>query len=311
MGPRQGQYARPKEREGRGSRIKLAGDDPEHVVVVPGGLFTPTAKAGLTAAINGEGVEGDFTCQGGFTAGEADRLRRGMATFKDTGGGSQFRDKLVAGMVANGYAQTFAEKTFAQLEGFGAYGFPESHAASFALLAYASSWMKCRHPDVFLAAILNAQPMGFYAPAQLVRDARRHGVAVRPIDVNTSRWDCTLEPVGAGTRHAVRLGLRLMRGVLFITIEDETGIANIVVWPDLFEKQRRVILSAGMIAVAGRMQREGEVVHVIARTLTDLSSLLCSIGERDQAAPQDGDDRARRDDNPARRQINPQTRDFR
>ena len=136
-----------------------------------------------------------------------------MATFKHTGGVSQFRDKLVAGMVANGYPRDFAEKTFAQLEGFGSYGFPESHAASFALLAYASSWMKCRHPDVFLAAILNAQPMGFYAPAQLVRDARRHGVMVRPVDVNASRWDCMLEPIGAGERHAVRLGLRLVRGL--------------------------------------------------------------------------------------------------
>jgi error-prone DNA polymerase len=123
----------------------------------------------------------------GFTAGEADQLRRSMATFKHTGGVSKFRDKLVAGMVTNGYSQAFAEKTFAQLEGFGSYGFPESHAASFALLAYASSWMKCRYPDVFLAAILNAQPMGFYAPAQLVRDARRHGVTVRPVDVNASR----------------------------------------------------------------------------------------------------------------------------
>src|SRR3546814_12915273 len=109
------------------------------------------------------------------------------------------------GMVARGYEREFAEKTFKQIEGFGSYGFPESHAASFALIAYASSWMKCHHPDVFCAALLNAQPMGFYAPAQIVRDARQHGVEVRTIDVNHSRWDCTLEPA-AGRYQAGRLG---------------------------------------------------------------------------------------------------------
>ena len=120
----------------------------------------------------------------GFTPTEADQLRRAMATFKFTGGVHAFQDKLITGMLDNGYTREFAERTFRQLEGFGSYGFPESHAASFALIAYASSWMKCHHPDVFLAAILNAQPMGFYAPAQLVRDAREHGVEVRPVDVN-------------------------------------------------------------------------------------------------------------------------------
>src|SRR6476659_155777 len=120
----------------------------------------------------------------GFTASEADQLRRSMATFKFTGGVSHFKDKLVAGMVANGYEAQFAERMFKQLEGFGSYGFPESHAASFALIAYASSWLKCHHPDVFCAALLNAQPMGFYAPAQIVRDAREHGVEVRPVCVN-------------------------------------------------------------------------------------------------------------------------------
>jgi error-prone DNA polymerase len=123
----------------------------------------------------------------GFTPGEADQLRRAMATFKFTGGVSKFKDKLVGGMVERGYDRGFAEKTFSQLEGFGSYGFPESHAASFALIAYASSWMKCWHPDVFCASLLNAQPMGFYAPAQIVRDAREHGVEVRPVCVNASR----------------------------------------------------------------------------------------------------------------------------
>ena len=129
----------------------------------------------------------------GFSANEADQLRRAMATFKFTGGVNKFKDKLIQGMIDNGYDIEFANRTFRQLEGFGSYGFPESHAASFALIAYASSWMKCHHPDVFCAAILNAQPMGFYEPSQLVRDARSHGVEIRPIDVNKSSWDCSLE----------------------------------------------------------------------------------------------------------------------
>ncbi|TIP29063.1 MAG: DNA polymerase III subunit alpha, partial [Mesorhizobium sp.] len=149
----------------------------------------------------------------GFSAGEADQLRRAMATFKHTGGVSKFRDKLINGMIANGYTPEFAEKTFSQLEGFGSYGFPESHAASFALIAYASSWLKCWHPDVFCAALLNSQPMGFYLPAQIVRDARDHGVEVRPICVNASRWDCTLEPTDVEDRFAVRLGLPMVKGL--------------------------------------------------------------------------------------------------
>src|ERR1700754_3088287 len=157
----------------------------------------------------------------GFTPSEADLLRRAMATFKLTGGVSHFRDKLIDGMVSRGYERDFAEKTFKQIEGFGSYGFPESHAASFALIAYASSWVKCHHPDAFCAALLNAQPMGFYAPAQIVRDARRHGVEVRPIDVNHSRWDCTLEPT-EGRYMAVRLGLRMVRS---LANEDGAAIA--------------------------------------------------------------------------------------
>jgi error-prone DNA polymerase len=147
----------------------------------------------------------------GFTPTEADQLRRSMATFKFTGGVSHFKDKLISGMVERGYSGEFAERTFGQLEGFGSYGFPESHAASFALIAYASSWMKCHHPEAFYAAPLNAQPMGFYHPAQIVLDAREHGVEVRPVDVNRSDWDCTLEPADAG--FAVRLGLRVVKGM--------------------------------------------------------------------------------------------------
>ena len=379
----------------------------------------------------------------GFTPSEADQLRRSMATFKFTGGVSAFRDKLVEGMVARGYERAFAERTFTQLEGFGSYGFPESHAASFALIAYASSWFKCHHTDVFCAALLNAQPMGFYAPAQVVRDARDHGVEVRPPCVNASRWDCTLEPGRDGPYLAVQLGLRMVsglanahgaqlvaqrgeqpygsvdevwrragvpvaalerlaeadafaalgidrraalwavrgladrmlplfaaaerggtpqpelveptvalaplpaggevvedyrstglslrshpvaflrdelsqrgmaacidlahardgrrvtvpgivlvrqkpgsaKGVMFITVEDETGVANLVVWPTLFERQRRLVLSAGMIACLGRVQREGEVVHLVAERLEDLSDLLRSVGSREAAFP--------------------------
>ncbi len=132
---------------------------------------------------------------------------------KHTGGVSKFGEKLVRGMVANGYEPDFAIKTFKQLEGFGSYGFPESHAASFALIAYASSWLKCWHPDVFCAALLNAQPLGFYAPAQIVRDARDHRVEVRPVCVNASRWDCTLEATADESRFAVRLGLRMAKGL--------------------------------------------------------------------------------------------------
>ncbi|ANM19731.1 error-prone DNA polymerase 2 (plasmid) [Rhizobium sp. N541] len=377
----------------------------------------------------------------GFTGGEADQLRKSMATFKFTGGVSRFEDKLVSGMIRNGYSPEFAKRTFGQLEGFGSYGFPESHAASFALIAYASSYIKCHFPDVFCAALLNSQPMGFYAPAQIVADARKHGVEVRPVCINRSRWDCTLEEVEGTDRHAVRLGMRLVRGlatadaarivaargdepfasvddlwrrsgvpaaslvelaeadaflpslrferrdalwaikalrdeplplftaaaerearaiaeqqepdvelrqmteghnvvedyshvgltlrehplrflranlakrrivtcaeamtardgqwlmaaglvlvrqrpgsakgVMFITIEDETGIANVVVWPKLFERSRRVVLGASIMAINGRIQREGEVVHLVAQQLFDLSGDLSGLAGRD------------------------------
>ena len=381
----------------------------------------------------------------GFTPGEADMLRKSMATFKSAGGVSHFRGKLIDGMVRNGYDKNFAERIFRQLEGFGSYGFPESHAASFALIAYASSWLKCRHPDVFCAALLNAQPMGFYAPAQIVRDARAHGVEVRPVCLNKSRWDCTLEPAGSSGHFAVRLGLRMVKGlanahggalvasragdpfasiddlwrraripaaslvqlaeadaflpalglsrrkalwaikalrdeplplftaargqgsspapeasepaaalrpmaaggevvadyghvglslrshpvsflredlrrrgisscaeamearhgcwletagivlvrqrpgsakgVMFITLEDETGIANLVVWPKVFKANRRTLLSAGMLAVHGRVQREGDVAHLVARRIADLSAMFASVGQRGGEAP--------------------------
>jgi error-prone DNA polymerase len=149
-----------------------------------------------------------------FSPEEADQLRRAMATFKMTGGVNRYRDRLVSGMVKRGYERDFAERVFKQIEGFGSYGFPESHAASFAHLVYASSWIKCHHPAVFACALLNSQPMGFYALAQIVRDAQEHQVEVRPVDVNHSEWDCLLENAMASRGGlALRLGLRMVSGL--------------------------------------------------------------------------------------------------
>ncbi|HVV63110.1 MAG TPA: error-prone DNA polymerase [Pseudolabrys sp.] len=393
---------------------------------------------------------------GGFTPGEADQLRRAMATFKRTGTIGTFRNKMIAGMLARGYPQDFAERCFGQIEGFGEYGFPESHAASFALLVYASAWLKCRYPDVFCAALLNAQPMGFYSSAQIVRDAREHGVEVRAPDVNHSDWDSTLEsgPRAAArlhplhkdmendirATHAVRLGLREIKGiseddaklivakrgdgydsvrdvwlrtglppralerladadaftsfgltrrealwaakalgrvgdrdddlplfavqnetpvrivarepdvalppmplgeevvndyrflrlslkahpsqflradldrrgilrnealrtapnntcvrisglvtcrqrpgsangVVFMTIEDETAVANAIVWPRTFERMRPVVLGARYVAITGLVQKENEVIHVVADELEDLTFWLARLAQ--------------------------------
>ena len=148
----------------------------------------------------------------GFNPGEADRLRRSLATFRRMGTIGTFRDRFLQGMLANGYDPAFAARCFDQIEGFGEYGFPESHAASFAILVYASAWMKCHHPAVFGCALLNSQPMGFYAPAQIVRDLRDHGVEVRPVSVNDSGWDNTLEHRADGSL-ALRLGFRQVKGL--------------------------------------------------------------------------------------------------
>ncbi|MDR9392738.1 MAG: error-prone DNA polymerase [Roseovarius sp.] len=148
----------------------------------------------------------------GFSPAEADRLRRALATFNKRGNISEFRERFLKGMARNGYDKDFAERCFSQIEGFGAYGFPESHAASFALLVYASGWLKCHHPGIFACALLNSQPMGFYAPAQIVRDARDHGVTVRPVCIQSSYWDNVMEPDGEGGL-ALRLGFRQVRGL--------------------------------------------------------------------------------------------------
>lgn len=154
----------------------------------------------------------------GFSPGEADRLRRALATFKKSGTIHLFRERFIKGMQANGYEQDFAERCFNQIEGFGEYGFPESHAASFALLVYASAWLKKHHAGIFACALLNAQPMGFYAPAQIVRDARAHDVEIRPVCINASFWDNVMEPDGQGGL-ALRLGLRQIKAMR----EEEAG----------------------------------------------------------------------------------------
>lgn len=368
----------------------------------------------------------------GFTPAEADGLRRSMATFKAKGKVSDWRTKLVAGMVRNGYDEAFAGRVFKQLEGFGAYGFPESHAASFALLVYVSSWIKCYYPDVFATALLNSLPMGFYQPAQIVIDARNHGVEVRPVDVNYSQWDNTMEE-RVGKYWAIRLGFRQVKGlsqqdmqllvdarekpfpyvhslldagvsmgalekladadafrsmgldrrralwevsalsdspigmfegqpsesahepqlelpfltdaaqvvedyatmglslkahpvrfvraqlndlgvtpsgnltqmkngdaikvaglvtvrqrpgtakgVLFVTIEDESGFANLVIWSKVFEKYRKEIIQARLLMVAGKLQIEGRVIHVVASHCFNLSPLLRGMTANDR-----------------------------
>ena len=190
-----------------------------------------------------------------FTPSEANQLRRAMATFRHVGGMDKFREKLVGGMVARGYAQDFAERCYQQIEGFGSYGFPESHALSFARLVYVSSWIKCHHPAVFACALLNSQPMGFYAPAQIVRDAREHAVEVRAIDVNASDWDNSLEPVGSrapsGRPHALRLGFRQITGF-------RTG------WAEAIGAARRAGAFEGIEDLARRARLPGRALRLLA-----------------------------------------------
>lgn len=199
----------------------------------------------------------------GFTAGEADGLRRAMAAWKRKGGLEKYHDKLVGGMTARGYEPAFAEQIFEQIKGFSEYGFPESHAASFALLVYASSWIKHHEPAAFLAALLNSQPMGFYSASQLTQDARRHGVEVRPVDVMHSAFDCTLEDIEH--RPAVRLGLRLiasLRGSSAARIEQERGRAPFDSAPELAQRcglelhEMKALAAAGALATLSGHRRQ-------------------------------------------------------
>ncbi|BDI05071.1 error-prone DNA polymerase [Sphaerotilus microaerophilus] len=206
----------------------------------------------------------------GFSAGEADEMRRAMAAWRRKGGVHRFQDRVVEGMVANGYAREFAEGIFRQILGFGDYGFPESHAFGFALIAYLSAWLKCHEPAAFLAALLNSQPMGFYGPSQLVQDARRHGVEVRPVDVTASEWDCTLEAAGeippgppfskgGGERPAVRLGLRLVKGA------SDAAIARLLAaraerpFADVADLARRADLTPAELQVLARADALGHL----------------------------------------------------
>ncbi|HET6546350.1 MAG TPA: error-prone DNA polymerase [Rhodanobacteraceae bacterium] len=179
----------------------------------------------------------------GFTPGEADRLRRAMAAWKRRGGLEPFRERIFAGMAQNGYPPDFAEQIFEQIKGFGDYGFPESHSASFALLAYASAWLKCHHPAAFVCALLNSQPMGFYQPSQLIQDAQRHGVRVLPVDVAASTWDCALE--GADASPALRLGLRLVRGLAQGCAERVVEARAVTPFRDVADLVRRAVLNPG------------------------------------------------------------------
>jgi error-prone DNA polymerase len=186
----------------------------------------------------------------GFTPGEADRLRRAMAAWKRKGGIGPFREKLVAGMLARGYSADYAEQIVRQIQGFGEYGFPESHAASFALLVYVSSWLKCHRPAAFCAALLDSQPLGFYAPAQIVRDAIAHGVTVAPVCVNASAWDCTLEPdPGAASDRSevpmVRLGFAMVRGLAQETAQRILDARAQGAFADVADLARRAQLQRG------------------------------------------------------------------
>jgi error-prone DNA polymerase len=179
----------------------------------------------------------------GFTPGESDQLRRAMAAWKRKGGVSAFYERLVGGMLARGYSQEFAQRIFAQIEGFGEYGFPESHAASFALLVWASAWVKRHHPACFLVALLNSQPMGFYSPSQLVQDAQRHGVPVLPVDVCHSHWECTLEPTQAGGPPAVRLGLNRVHGLSQASAQRLVATRDAAPWRNMADLAQRAGLS--------------------------------------------------------------------
>lgn len=202
----------------------------------------------------------------GFDAGEADQVRRSMAAWQRRGGLQQFRDKLLAGMIERGYTPVFAEQIYQQILGFGSYGFPESHSASFALLAYASSWLRCHHHAAFVAGLLNSWPMGFYAPATLIYDAKRNGVTFRPVDVQLSDWDCTLEP-GVDGRPEVRIGMRLVLG-----LPEAHGLA--------IEEQRRLqgpFTSVDELAHRAKLPRR--TVWLLAQT----GALSSIAGHRRQA----------------------------
>jgi len=202
----------------------------------------------------------------GFTPGEADQLRRAMAAWKRRGGLEPYRIKLMQGMQQRGYSSDFAERIYKQILGFGEYGFPESHAASFALLTYVSSWLKHHEPAIFCAALINSQPMGFYRPAQLVRDAQDHGVKVLPVDINQSHWDCTLER-GNDQNPILRLGLRLVSGL------SQKGAQQVLV-------QRK----AGPFSSVEELARRSQLNQSDIKALAAADALTAISGHRHQAS---------------------------
>ena len=237
-----------------------------------------------------------------FTPGEADGLRRSMAAWKRKGGLGHYHDRLVGRMIEKGYDKAFAEGIFKQIQGFGEYGFPESHAAGFAQLAYASCWIKRHHPDAFLAALLNSQPMGFYAPAQLVRDARVHGIEVRPVDVMVSACESTLEPLQPhGPLHAVRLGLDRIVGLSqdagerivqaraqtpFTTSEDLARRANL----NAHELQMLAQADALRVLTGHRHQAAWSVAGIDTRPTALLRETRVNEGEVVLLAPAEAED---------------------
>jgi error-prone DNA polymerase len=191
----------------------------------------------------------------GFTAGEADQLRRAMAAWRRNGELEKFEERLIRGMIERNYSEEFAQRLFSQIKGFGEYGFPESHAASFALLVYVSAWLKRYEPAAFCCALLNSQPMGFYAPQQLVRSARDHDVEVRPVDVEQSDWDCTLERSTHGNA-AVRLGMRLVKGLAKdagARLVEARAVARFSSVQDLAQRARLNAKDLGALASAGAL----------------------------------------------------------
>ena len=200
----------------------------------------------------------------GFTPGEADELRRAMAAWKRKGGLEKFYDRIKDGMLSRGYEESYFERIFEQIKGFGDYGFPESHAASFALLAYVSSWLKCHYPAAFTCALLNSQPMGFYQPSQLIQDAQRHGVIVLPVDVTISTWDCALEPSGIAQKPKLRLGIRQLKGASkdlakrLVDARMERPFADVA---DMTRRARVTTLERACLADAGALRNLSEHRH--------------------------------------------------
>src|SRR5579875_75068 len=227
----------------------------------------------------------------GFSAGEADKVRRSMAAWQRRGGLSEYRDKLLAGMRERGYSAEFAERIYQQILGFGSYGFPQSHAASFALLVYVSAWLRCHAPAAFVAGLLNSWPMGFYAPAQLVNDARRNGVVFRPVDVHASEWDCTLE-AGADGKPEVRLGLRMIGGLPEAQgrriVEERAVHGRFADVEDLAHRarlsRRELILLAGAGALAS-LSGHRRVAHWQALGTERLPGMLAGASARESPPP--------------------------